>query len=82
MDYRFTRHAKDRMKERSISEGLIGDALENPTKVSYDSRGRLLLRKLYEKNGRKRLLLIVVELAMGQLKIVTVIDTSKVEKYL
>jgi len=52
LDYTLTSHTKKRMAERSISKKLIKDALQNPTKVLYDNKGRLLIKKLYPK-GKK-----------------------------
>lgn len=70
------------MAERSITEALIQNALENPTKVSYDNHGRILVKKVYKKETTNRLLLIAGEFFNGILRIITVIDTSKVKKYL
>lgn len=82
MRYIFIAHAKQRMKERSISERLVEQALDSPTKILYDNKGRLLIKKLYKKKGQDRLLLIVAEPKDDLLDIITVIDTSKIKKYL
>ena len=82
MDYILTPHAKQRMVERLIPDKLIAATLRNPTKVLYDSRGRLLFKKLYQKKGQTRLLLIAGIKTGNSLRIVTVIDTSKLRKYL
>ena len=70
------------MRERSIPERAIKDALDNPTKIGYDPKGRVLIKKLYRKNGAERLLLVVCDYIADALEIVTIIDTSKVKKYL
>lgn len=80
--YIITPHAKKRMRERIISEQLIRDALREPTRMLYDTKERILIKKLYKKNGRDRLLLIAGEMSEKTLEIITVIDTSKVRKYL
>lgn len=83
MKFEFSPHAQKRMRERSISKKLIIDALEFPTKISSDRRGRQLIKKLYtDKKRVRRLLLVVVEITKGIVKIITVIDTSKISKYL
>ena len=82
MDYIFSPHAKLRMRERGISEEQIIQALRRPTAVLSDPSGRLLFKKLYLKNGSERLLLIATERKSRQLFIITVIDSSKVRKYL
>lgn len=80
MDYELTRHAKERMAERRISEKLLENAMRYPSKVLYDENGKIMFKKLYA--GNKRLLIIVAERAKNQLKVITIIDTSKPEKYL
>lgn len=82
MKYEFSPHARKRMEERSISEKLVVEALKFPTKISSDKRGRQLVKKLYIKRKSQRLLLIAVETKGGISRIITLIDTSKIEKYL
>ena len=81
MNYILTKHAEGRLKERKIPISLLDNTLQNPTKVMYDNHGRLLFVKLYKKGSSARLLLAVVVLE-DRPKVVTVIDTSKVKKYL
>lgn len=78
----FTRHARERMKERGISRKDIIKALENPTKIGYDKDGKLLVKKVYEKQNKERLVLIVAKILENKCDIITVIDSSKVKKYL
>ncbi|KKQ01503.1 MAG: hypothetical protein US18_C0046G0006 [Parcubacteria group bacterium GW2011_GWB1_36_5] len=82
MKYVIKSHARERMKERSISEKLIEDAIANPTMVLYDNDGRILFKKLYKNKGIDRLLLVAGEPKKDILEIVTVIETSKIKKYL
>lgn len=70
------------MRERSISEDLMRSAIEQPTKIEYDLGRRMLIKKLYWKAGKTRLLLIVCEETKNIIEIITIIDTSKVKKYL
>lgn len=81
-DYVIKPHARKRIRERSIPEQLIKESLQNPTKILYDAQNRILINKLYKKHGKERLLLIVGEMINNKLEIITVIDTSKVQKYL
>ena len=80
MDYELTRHAKERMVERRISEKLLESAVLRPNKVLYDEKDKIMFKKLYA--GDKRLLIVVAERAKNHLKIITIIDTSQVKKYL
>ncbi len=82
MRFTFSSHALERMRERAIPKELIDEALREPTKVSYDANGRTLVKKLYLKKNVKRLLLIAGETHDDTFHIITVIDTSKVKKYL
>ena len=80
MDYELTRHARERMLERRISEKLLDDAILNPTKLLYNEDNKLMFKKLYAKN--KRLLIVVAERTKTHLKIITIIDTSNINKHL
>jgi hypothetical protein len=82
MNYVLTTHAKRRLNERGISRRFLEEALRTPTKILYDENGRLMVKKLYVKGNRERLLLIIGEVLGNKLKIITIIDTSKVRKYL
>lgn len=82
MKYVIKPHAKKRMKERAISDSVLQDALEYPTKIGYDANGRMMFKKVYRKAGEDRLLLIIGENKGEIFEIITVIDTSKVKKYL
>lgn len=82
MKYVLSPHAKDRMEEREISDKIVKNALQNPTKISYNSKNRILIKKLYRRKNKRRLLLIAGEMEENHLRIITIIDTSKVRKYL
>lgn len=58
MEFELTRHAKLRLKERNISEILLSEAINHPTKIGRDSYGNILFKKLYKKSQKSRLLLI------------------------
>ena len=82
MKYIIKLHARIRMRERLIPWKLVDDAIANPTKVLYDEDSRILFKKLYKKNQTVRLLLVAGEQKGNLLEIITVIDTSKIKKYL
>lgn len=82
MEYVLTKHARERMRERVVSEAVVAATLLQPTKVLSDAEGRLLIKKLYQSKRGRRILLIAGELVGNKLKIFTVIDSSKVKKYL
>jgi len=82
MKYVIKPHARGRMIERSISERLVDDTIANPIKVLYDDSGRILFKKLYRNKGIDRLLIVVGEPKKDMIEIITVIETSKIKKYL
>ena len=82
MHYVLSDHAQLRMTRRKISKQLITDAIEHPTKISYDVRGRLLMVYRYQKGNKFRLLLISEVYRDTIFRVITVIDTTKVKKYL
>jgi len=66
------------MEERGISHAEVQDTLQFPTKTT--KQGMLFASKRIRINGH---LLIVVHLVQeGFVRVITVIDTSKVSKYL
>ncbi len=74
----FTKHALERMDERGIAHSEVRDALHFPLKVNRQND--LYVAKRIRANGH---LLIVVHLVQeGFVRVITVIDTSKVSKYL
>jgi hypothetical protein len=81
----FTKHALERMKERGVSEAEVKSFIRNPDKVEYSLKVpiRFLIKKIYLnwKLKRDHLLLIILEKENSILKVITIIDTSKISKY-
>jgi len=82
MDYTLSAHAKARMRERGIRQEDVQDAIDHSTIRSTQRDGRTLIKKVYTREGKQRLLLIAGEHRKNIFNIITVIDTSKVNKYL
>jgi hypothetical protein len=82
----FSGHAIGRLREREISKDIALNALKNPDKVelSKQSASRILFKKVYYSQTFKRehLLMLVCEKNKDTLEVVTIIDTSKITKYL
>ncbi len=81
-------HAKQRMKERKISDQQVFVAILQPDKVEKDKtcNTRFVAKKVYYSSLTKnrQLLLVFYEMSGGRMKIltvVTVISTSKIFKY-
>ncbi len=81
----FLPHALLRMEERGISKDEITDAIASPNKIEsskIDSQ-RFLIKKLYFNKvfQKEHLLLIIIENSQNIIKVITVIDTSKISKH-
>ncbi|PIR91770.1 hypothetical protein COZ78_01580 [bacterium (Candidatus Gribaldobacteria) CG_4_8_14_3_um_filter_42_11] len=81
----FSTHALLRMAERGIVEREIISAIANPDKVeqSITNSNRFLIKKLYfsKRFQKEHLLLIVTESNQIVIKVITVIDTSKISRH-
>ena len=77
-------HAKERMKERRIAEYIVHTALLQPEKVEFDktARNRYVAKRIFSQAGRNNyLLLVVYERTPLEIEVITVISTSKINKY-
>ncbi|MDI6883086.1 MAG: DUF4258 domain-containing protein [Patescibacteria group bacterium] len=81
----FSLHAQKRVRERGISLEEIENFIKYPDKVerSIKNQKRFLFKKIYfnKKLQKDHLLLIVIEKEDKVLKVITLIDTSKISKY-
>ena len=81
----FSQHALERMRERGISKELVKKAIRLPDKTerSAINPSWFLIKKLYfnEKLQKDHLLLIISEIKQDLIKVVTIVDTSKISKY-
>jgi len=85
MKITFTKHSLERAKERSINKKDLNRAIYYPDKIDQSSKNskRILIKKIYY-NGKLKadhLLMIICEKESDVLKVVTIIDTSKISKY-
>lgn len=81
----FSSHALARMKERAITQKLVKEAIKNPDRIERSSVHpvRFLIKKLYfnQKLQTEHLLMIISEVKPNLIKVITIIDTSKISKY-
>lgn len=81
--WKFSLHAKEQAFERSISENVIFDVLENADKIINEGEGQLCFQKVVVfENGSKYLIRVFVNSLKSPNLIKTVYRTSKIEKYL
>jgi len=81
----FLPHALLRMEERGIEKSEITEAIASPNKIESSKINfqRFLIKKLYfnKKFKKEHLLLIIIENSQSVIKVITVIDTSKISKH-
>ena len=78
MEITYSMHSLERMKEREISKNEVRNTIWAPTKIITKGPTNLAMR--IRPNGH--LLIVVYTFLIDTYKIITVIDTSKVNKYL
>jgi hypothetical protein len=71
------------MEERAISEQQILGVIDVPDRihVSTKTSKRFIAKKLVRTNHGQHLLMVIYEVNERETVIVTIIDTSKIEKY-
>ena len=77
----FSKHAKRQLAERNLSEEAVTDCLEKPQQVLYNSRGKGIAHKIFEKEGKDFLMRVIFLEESNRRKVVTVYITSKIHKY-
>lgn len=81
----FTKHARERLRERGLTIAQIRRFLAQPDKIEISAvePKRALYKKLYfnERFGRDHLVLMFCEKSDAVVKLITIIDTSKISKY-
>lgn len=82
----FSKHALQRMRERFINQAMVWETIftaEKPEQ-SQECLKRFLAKKVYynEELAKTHLLMVVYEIEDSVIRVITVIDTSKIQKYL
>jgi len=86
MKVKFSFHALERMRERGIKQSDVKKFIASPDKIetSNISKNRFLVKKIYyhQKYKKDHLLMIICEKENYVIKVITIIDTSKISKYI
>lgn len=81
----FSQHCKDRTKERNIDNKILLKAIQFPDKIDFSNKDnkRFVVKKIYHNTtlNKDHLLMIICQKENNSLKIITIIDTSKISKY-
>ena len=80
MQVEFSRHALARMKERSISREEVLNTLAHPLRTVQADNARLEAQGWVDRAGQRILLRVICEHGVV-VTVVTVMATSKLEKY-
>jgi hypothetical protein len=78
----FSRHARDQLIERHISEQAVRRCIEIPDNILTQPSGRIRVLKKFSKSGKVYALIVVYENIRASRRVITAFVTSKVEKYL
>ena len=70
--------AKEKIKRRGIKEEWIIKTIENPDQIVRGYRNREVAQKIYEIDGRKKLLRVIYE---NKYVVITAYLTSQINKY-
>lgn len=86
MQIRFTKHALERMGERGITKDQVEQAIEFPDKIgrSVLNPARFVVKKIYFNIhlAKNHLLMVIYEEKDNEVYVITIVDTSKMNKYL
>lgn len=86
MKIKFSFHALERMRERNIKQSDVKKFIASPDKieVSNINKNRFLVKKIYyhQKYKKDHLLMIICARENRIVKVITIIDTSKISKYI
>jgi hypothetical protein len=77
----FTAHALARMADRGVSREQVEAAIMEPLRTLPATQGRDEFQSLIQRAGKPMLLRVIVERGAVVSVVVTVIVTSKVDKY-
>jgi hypothetical protein len=82
MKFEFSRHAKEEMDRREISETVVETILQNPEQIVKEYGGRKGYQSIIGSGTEKNYLVrVIVNDTVDPAKIITVYRTSKIEKY-
>lgn len=77
MSFRLTPHARARIAERGVEPEWLDEVLNRPHRVLPAQSGREERQGVFERDGRRMLLRVIVQ---GDL-VITAVLTSKFDKY-
>ena len=82
MRFEISRHAREEMSRRGISEAVVESVLENPEQIVPEYGDKKAYQSMVDMGAEKYYLVrIIVNDMIDPARVVTVYKTSKIEKY-
>ena len=78
--FTISKHAREQMSLRGISEEIVIHVLENPQQILSESNKKIY-QSIINFTDRKYLVRVIVNTEKESFNIITVYRTSKIEKY-
>jgi hypothetical protein len=81
--FRISKHAREQMEERDISEETVNEIMENPDQTIPEDEDKLIYQSIKEfKSDQKSYLVrIFINIVKIPWLIITIYKTSKIKKY-
>ena len=80
MNFIFTVHAQKQLTKRKLPLYLVQMVLEHPQQIIEDNETKIY-QSQFDRNGKIYLLRVVVQETVEPLVVVTLYETSKIDKY-
>ncbi len=83
LEVRISKHAREQMDERGITEEMVMDIIEDPEQTIPEDEDKLIYQsiKFFEEEERNFLVRVFVNVIKDPNLVITVYRTSKIEKY-
>lgn len=82
MNFEFTKHALEELRNRGISKETVEKILNNPKQILDSENNRKVYQDIIEFNDNKQYVVrVILEETKNNLKVITVYKSSKISKY-
>ncbi len=82
MNFEFTKHALEELRNRGISKETVEKILNNPKQILDSENNRKVYQDIIEFNDNKEYVVrVILEETKNNLKVITVYKSSKISKY-
>jgi hypothetical protein len=81
MDFSFSKHAKERIHDRGLSQKIVSKTINTPDRILQKSECKQVFQKIVKENESTYLYRVFVNICKQPPLIITAYKTSKVDKY-